>query len=349
MLNFIATGLSAWLLSTYFRNRSGGLTAETKRSPRVGRIPSLDALVEALGFHFGRGVVLHGFLAVRDPRRRRLLRAAVPQPVRLRPAGHGHEPVGGDASGVNPKRMILKTIMLSGAVAGLIGMGPLLADPQYYKYGDQFPQSLGFTGLSLALLGRNIPVGIAVAALVWAAIERATQPLSTSASRRRSASSCRARSCSRGDRVRGRQPPGARRRRAASAAATSGRTDRWRRRREPRGRDHGHHAVPSHASSSREAQTWFDAVGTVVVLARPSSALAVDVDRPRRSPTPTDLTSSGTFGRRLAAGDPDRPRRPRRPVRRAQRHGQHRPRGHDDHGHDHRRVVGLAVGSVRRP
>ena len=34
------------------------------------------------------------------------------------------------------------------------------------------------------------------------------------------------------------------------------------------------------------------------------------------------------------------------PVRRAQRHGEHRPRGHDDHGHDLRRLVGLARGPV---
>ena len=38
--------------------------------------------------------------------------------------------------------------------------------------------TLGFTGLALALLGRNNPVGIAAAAIVWATIERATQPLS---------------------------------------------------------------------------------------------------------------------------------------------------------------------------
>jgi simple sugar transport system permease protein len=90
----------------------------------------------------------------------------------------GVNPSAAKASGVNPKRMILITIMLSGAVAGLIGMGPLLSDPQYYRYGDQFPLTLGFTGLSLALLGRNNPVGIALAAIVWAAIERGTQPLS---------------------------------------------------------------------------------------------------------------------------------------------------------------------------
>jgi simple sugar transport system permease protein len=52
-----------------------------------------------------------------------------------------------------------------------------MANPDFYKYGDAFPTMLGFTGLGLALLGRNSPVGIAAAAIVWATIERATQPL----------------------------------------------------------------------------------------------------------------------------------------------------------------------------
>jgi simple sugar transport system permease protein len=67
--------------------------------------------------------------------------------------------------------------MISGAVAGLIGLGPLLADPQLHKYGDTFPTFIGFTGISVALLGRNSPGGIAIAAVVWAALERAGQSL----------------------------------------------------------------------------------------------------------------------------------------------------------------------------
>jgi simple sugar transport system permease protein len=90
----------------------------------------------------------------------------------------GLNPEAARAAGVNPKAMVFKTIILSGAIAGLIGMHSLLADPQFYKYGDQFPRMLGFTGISLALLGRNHPAGVAAAALVWAMIERATQPLS---------------------------------------------------------------------------------------------------------------------------------------------------------------------------
>jgi general nucleoside transport system permease protein len=73
--------------------------------------------------------------------------------------------------------MILITIVLSGAIAGLIAIGPLLADPTHWKYSDQFPFTIAFTGLALALLGRNHPIGIALSAIVWAGIERATQPL----------------------------------------------------------------------------------------------------------------------------------------------------------------------------
>jgi simple sugar transport system permease protein len=71
--------------------------------------------------------------------------------------------------------MIMKTIVLSGAIAGLAGMGPLLSE--LHKYGDTFPTALGFTGISVALLGRNHPAGIAVAAFVWAAIEQAARAL----------------------------------------------------------------------------------------------------------------------------------------------------------------------------
>jgi simple sugar transport system permease protein len=59
----------------------------------------------------------------------------------------------------------------------MIGLPFLLADSDFYKYGDAFPVTLGFTGLGIALLGRNSPVGVAAAAIVWATIEVATRRL----------------------------------------------------------------------------------------------------------------------------------------------------------------------------
>jgi ABC-type uncharacterized transport system permease subunit len=70
------------------------------------------------------------------------------------------------ASGVNVKKMILIAMLMSGAVAGLIGMPTLFGDA--HNYGSSFQTGIGFLGIAVALLGRNNPVGIAFGALMFA-------------------------------------------------------------------------------------------------------------------------------------------------------------------------------------
>ena len=70
------------------------------------------------------------------------------------------------ASGVNVKKMIVISMLLSGAVAGLIGMPTLFGEA--HNYGSSFQTGIGFAGIAVALLGRNNPVGIAFGALVFA-------------------------------------------------------------------------------------------------------------------------------------------------------------------------------------
>ena len=79
------------------------------------------------------------------------------------------------ASGVGVKRMIATSMVLSGAVAGLIGMPTLLNDS--HQFSNDFPSGIGFTGIAVALLGRNNPIGIAFAALLWGYLERTTNHL----------------------------------------------------------------------------------------------------------------------------------------------------------------------------
>lgn len=79
------------------------------------------------------------------------------------------------ASGVNAKRMVLSAMLISGAVAGLAGMPILLGD--VHTYSLSFPTGLGFTGITIALLGRNNPVGIAFAALLIAFLDKASPAL----------------------------------------------------------------------------------------------------------------------------------------------------------------------------
>jgi simple sugar transport system permease protein len=60
-------------------------------------------------------------------------------------------------------------MLISGAVAGLVGL-PQLLGSQYAV--TTSVGGLGFTGIAIALLGRNSPIGIVFAALLWAFLDR---------------------------------------------------------------------------------------------------------------------------------------------------------------------------------
>ena len=80
------------------------------------------------------------------------------------------------ASGISVNRMILSAMLLSGAVAGLIGM-PELLNGSAASYSLNFPTGIGLTGIAVALLGRNNPVGMVFSALLWAALDSSANAL----------------------------------------------------------------------------------------------------------------------------------------------------------------------------
>lgn len=80
------------------------------------------------------------------------------------------------ASGISVKKMIVSAMLLSGAVAGLIGM-PELLNGSAASYSLNFPTGIGFTGIAIALLGRNHPVGMVFSALLWAALDNSANAL----------------------------------------------------------------------------------------------------------------------------------------------------------------------------
>lgn len=76
----------------------------------------------------------------------------------------GYNPFAAVASGVNAKRMVITAMLISGAVAGLVNLPRMLGESHTYTEGFG---GIGFTGIAVALLGRNHPIGMALGAILW--------------------------------------------------------------------------------------------------------------------------------------------------------------------------------------
>ena len=79
------------------------------------------------------------------------------------------------ASGVSVNKMIVVAMLLSGGVAGLIWMPAFFGDA--HSIGPTFQAGLGFTGIAVALLGRNQPIGIFFGAVLFAFLNEQSNPL----------------------------------------------------------------------------------------------------------------------------------------------------------------------------
>jgi simple sugar transport system permease protein len=67
--------------------------------------------------------------------------------------------------GIKPKRVIIVAMCISGALAGLVSINELVG--YQHRLVMDFHLGYGFGGIAVALMGRNHPVGIIVAALLF--------------------------------------------------------------------------------------------------------------------------------------------------------------------------------------
>ena len=67
-------------------------------------------------------------------------------------------------------RVLFTTMTLSGAMAGMGGLNFVLGYKGYYEEG--FAGGAGFLGIAVALVGRNHPLGVLLAALLFATLSQ---------------------------------------------------------------------------------------------------------------------------------------------------------------------------------
>ena len=163
MFNFIAAALMVYLLAGVLREQ-GNMSPETPEFPSSSFLPFAHEIFALFGIAITRtplnlSLVWAGlccvFVYVFIWRTR--------WGYALRTVGQS-EPAAVYA-GISPQRVILMAMCLSGGLAGFVGVNELLG--VQHRLLLNFSAGYGFTGIAVALMGRNHPIGIVLASLLF--------------------------------------------------------------------------------------------------------------------------------------------------------------------------------------
>lgn len=88
----------------------------------------------------------------------------------------GHAPDAAHYGGIRPRRQIMASMLLAGALAGQVGINEL-SGVQHRLLLD-YVVGAGFTGIAVSLIGRNHPLGIVLASLLFGALYQGGAELS---------------------------------------------------------------------------------------------------------------------------------------------------------------------------
>ncbi len=161
MVNLITLAFLNWVIATKLN------VAESLHTPEIhaGAVPRVSSMVEAF-----RGSAANFVLIVA------LAAAAYAWWYLFRTrAGYdlravGLQPEAAEYGGVKVGSVWLRAMLMAGALAGLGGTNYVLGYKQYYEEG--FAAGAGFLGIAVALVGRNHPVGVVIAALLFATLSQ---------------------------------------------------------------------------------------------------------------------------------------------------------------------------------
>ncbi|NDD63655.1 MAG: ABC transporter permease, partial [Acidobacteria bacterium] len=169
MLNFVAIGLVSYLTQVHFKAPSDPIMQTAMITERAA-LPRFAELLSPFGVAFPSRIPLNlSFLLA--------LLAAFAVWFFLRRTTWGYElravganPAAAEYGGISIRRQIVLAMAISGGLAGLVGMNEVLG--YRYRYYHDFSPGYGFAGIAVALLGRNHPVGVILAAVLFGALNR---------------------------------------------------------------------------------------------------------------------------------------------------------------------------------
>ena len=166
MFNFIAAALLSYLLVNTLKE-PGNMTPESAAFAASARVPGMHEALAWLGIEWPRtplnlsvllaaAAVLCSWLMLWKTRGGYALRAV------------GFAPDAALYAGMRPRWLTLASMAASGALAGLVGVNEIAG--VHGRLLPDFVAGAGFAGIAVSLIGRNHPLGIVLAALLFGAL-----------------------------------------------------------------------------------------------------------------------------------------------------------------------------------
>ncbi len=166
MFNFIASSVLVYLLVNHLRPKSS-MSVESEGFAESAKLPGVHEALAWLGIDWpasplNLSVLLAALAAVGVYLFLWHTRAG----YRVRAVGSS--PGAAEYAGIKARHQVLIAMSISGALAGLVGMNEIAGVSGRLLL--EFVSGAGFTGIAVALMGRNHPLGIVLASLLFGAL-----------------------------------------------------------------------------------------------------------------------------------------------------------------------------------
>ncbi len=169
MLNFIAIGLASYLTQNFYKAQ-GDPIMQTNPIADQGHIPRFHTLLAPFGIDFPQRIPLNIAFPL-------ALLTCFLVWVFLWRTKWGYEiravgsnPLAAEYGGISVRKQIVLAMAISGGLAGMVGINEVLG--YRYRYYHDYSPGYGFAGIAVALLGRNHPLGVIFAAILFGALNR---------------------------------------------------------------------------------------------------------------------------------------------------------------------------------
>ena len=168
MFNFIASSLMVYLLVNVLI-MPGQMSPETRPFAEAAVLPKMHDLLALVGIETARSPLnLSLLLALVACVGVWLFLWRTPWGYELRAAGHN--PAAARYAGIRTRRLIVTTMCISGMLAGLVAVNEVMG--VQHRVILNFTAGTGFAGIAVALMGRNHPIGILLASLLFGVLQQ---------------------------------------------------------------------------------------------------------------------------------------------------------------------------------